>query len=195
MAAAQPVARTGADDADSDRFHSDRLLQLIEGEDETATDAATFEGTVRRSGIRGGKGLRDAQGDLRPLGQHAKAVELVGRVGVVGHPHVADRDTAFGMYRRGAALAGTTHDGDLTTVAQRGHHLVALQCSVDDGRDTVGVEPANPFSHIGSSRDDLVGAERGDELLVGRGGVGDHPEPVGLSPVGRRNLRPHRRRR
>ena len=114
------------------------------------------------------------------LGEHAEAVELVGRVGVVGHPHVADHDAAVGMQRRGAALAGAAHDGDLTAVTQRGQHLVALQRGIDDGRDTVGVQPPNAFSHSGSSRDNLVRTEFGDEWLVGGGGVGDHPQPVGF---------------
>ena len=152
----------------------------VEDEDETATDAAFFEGAVRRGGICSGEGPCNAQGDLALLGQHSQALELVGRVGVVRHPHVAGRDGAFGMQRRGAALAGTTHDSDLTAVAQRGQHLVALQCGVDHGGDTLRMELPNPFSHISSSRDDLISTEGRDQLLVGRGGVGDHPEPLGL---------------
>src|SRR5690349_1748061 len=102
---------------------------------------------------------------------------------VVRNPDITNSDAALGMQRRGAALAGTAHSRDLTAVAQPGQHLVALQCSVDDGRDTVWMRLSNPPSDTGSSSHDLVGAEVGDELQVGRGGVGNYPEPVGLSEL------------
>jgi hypothetical protein len=146
-------------------------------DDEPSSRATSLQPSVGLTGVLRGVGGGHAEGDGARLHELPEAVKFLELAVVCAHRGRRELDAPLWLAYE------TTDRREGATVAHGRNHPFVEDGPVGETVDAVRAVLQDPRGHIIAATHDDIGAERGDEGVIGLGRVGDDRQPFGLGKL------------